>query len=77
MKFFISITFQDELLTAITIKFNNLKRYKDMRVKKMWLDGIFEENAGWRWENHHQSFHGKRNLSIDLCTASSRLIILI
>ena len=44
-------------------------------MKKMWLDGIFDENAGWRWENHHQYFHGKRNLTIELRTAISRLII--
>ena len=31
-----------------------------MRVKKMWLDGKYEDHVGWRWENHYQKFQGNR-----------------
>ena len=30
-----------------------------MRVKKIWIDGKYENLAGWRWENHFQRFTGK------------------
>ena len=46
-------------MASITEKFNKLERYKNMRVKKIWLDGKYEDLAGWRWENHYQAFGGK------------------
>ena len=52
-------SFKDELEATIAKKFNKLNRYKNMRVKKIWIDGKYENLAGWRWENHFQRFTGK------------------